>query len=179
MTDVSASPSAVTFAQLLGEGPMARVALEESLAAISSPAFISSESGTIIHANAPGSATAAAAVDGLRGELARAARSLEDPSAAAGALVTALRCAGMPTYYLVVFRAPSSLEARVEQAAQLWDLTPRQREVLALVAEGFANKTIAIKLRCAERTVESHLTAIFDKSGINGRTALVAAMAQR
>ena len=66
----------------------------------------------------------------------------------------------------------------VEEAAKLWELTPRQKATLGLLAEGFSNKTIAVRLGCAERTVESHLTAIFQKSGFDGRNALLASMAR-
>lgn len=45
-------------------------------------------------------------------------------------------------------------------------LTNREREVLALVAEGRSNGAIALLLGIAERTVESHTTQIFMKLGI-------------
>jgi DNA-binding NarL/FixJ family response regulator len=42
-------------------------------------------------------------------------------------------------------------------------LSPREREVLALVAEGLSNKAIASRLFVTERTVEAHVTQIFLK----------------
>ena len=42
-------------------------------------------------------------------------------------------------------------------------LTPRERDVLALVAEGLSNRAIGDRLHVAERTVETHVTAIFQK----------------
>lgn len=49
-------------------------------------------------------------------------------------------------------------------------LTPREREVLALVREGLANKQIARRLGISERTVKAHLTAIYAAIGVQDRT---------
>jgi DNA-binding NarL/FixJ family response regulator len=48
----------------------------------------------------------------------------------------------------------------------LADLTPREREVLELVAEGLANRAIAARLFVTERTVEAHVKQIFMKLGL-------------
>ena len=45
-------------------------------------------------------------------------------------------------------------------------LSPREREVLVLVARGWSNSAIAGQLFLTERTVESHVRAIFTKLGI-------------
>ncbi|MBV8953218.1 MAG: response regulator transcription factor [Solirubrobacterales bacterium] len=45
-------------------------------------------------------------------------------------------------------------------------LTPREREVLALMAEGRSNRAIAEHLVVTERAVEKHVTNIFDKLGL-------------
>src|SRR5206468_341595 len=45
-------------------------------------------------------------------------------------------------------------------------LTPRQREVLQLVAEGHSNKEIASRLNVALKTVETHRTELMDRLGI-------------
>jgi len=42
-------------------------------------------------------------------------------------------------------------------------LTDRERDVLALVAEGYSNRAIADRVHLSERTVESHVTQIFQK----------------
>jgi DNA-binding NarL/FixJ family response regulator len=48
----------------------------------------------------------------------------------------------------------------------LAELTPREREVLALMAEGRTNHAIADQLVVSERAVEKHVTSIFDKLGL-------------
>jgi DNA-binding NarL/FixJ family response regulator len=48
----------------------------------------------------------------------------------------------------------------------LAELTAREREVLALMAEGRSNQAIAEKLAVTERAVEKHVTRIFDKLGL-------------
>jgi DNA-binding NarL/FixJ family response regulator len=49
-------------------------------------------------------------------------------------------------------------------------LTPREREILALVAEGRANKEIARLLAISERTARTHVSNILGKLGLTSRT---------
>jgi two-component system, NarL family, response regulator LiaR len=49
-------------------------------------------------------------------------------------------------------------------------LTPREREVLALVAQGLANKAIARELGVSEKTVKTHVGSILRKLGVTDRT---------
>jgi DNA-binding NarL/FixJ family response regulator len=49
-------------------------------------------------------------------------------------------------------------------------LTPREREVLLMVAQGLPNKQIARRLEISERTVKGHLTHIFERIGVTDRT---------
>ncbi len=46
-------------------------------------------------------------------------------------------------------------------------LTPRERDVLALMAEGRTNNSIAAKLVVTERAIEKHVTSIFSKLGLS------------
>ncbi|RNE50039.1 response regulator [Corynebacterium alimapuense] len=54
-------------------------------------------------------------------------------------------------------------------------LTPRELEVLKLVAEGSSNRGIGHALMLSEATVKSHLVHIYDKLGVRSRTSAVAA----
>lgn len=48
----------------------------------------------------------------------------------------------------------------------LQSLSAREREVLALLAQGGSNSAIAARLRLSEKTVEGHVAAVFDKLGL-------------
>lgn len=52
-------------------------------------------------------------------------------------------------------------------------ITLREHQVLQLVSEGLTNKTIGVKLYISERTVERHLSNIFNKLQVNSRTEAV------
>lgn len=52
-------------------------------------------------------------------------------------------------------------------------LTLREREVLALLAEGFSNRVMADQLGISEHTVKFHVAAIYGKLGVSGRAAAV------
>ena len=60
--------------------------------------------------------------------------------------------------------------AQPRGAAATEPLTPREREVLALVARGFANKRIARELGIAEKTVKTHVGHVLAKLGVADRT---------
>ena len=62
---------------------------------------------------------------------------------------------------------------REVQEAPLQALTPREIEVLRLVAEGCSNREIAEVLHLAEGTVKNHLSVILQKTGSRDRTSAV------
>ena len=51
-------------------------------------------------------------------------------------------------------------------------LSQREREIVALVAQGFKNKEMAEKMFISEQTVKNHLHNIFDKLGVSDRLEL-------
>lgn len=58
-------------------------------------------------------------------------------------------------------------------------LSPREEEVLQLVAEGLSNKDIAHRLIVTENTIKSHVTSIFNKLGVDSRAQAVTVAAEK
>ena len=52
-------------------------------------------------------------------------------------------------------------------------ITPREMEILGLIAQGMSNREIAEKLYVSENTVKTHSSRVFDKLGANRRTQAV------
>ena len=63
----------------------------------------------------------------------------------------------------------SQLLGRRRGDSPLERVTPREREVLELMAEGRSNQGIAERLVITERAVQKHITSIFDKLGLTAR----------
>jgi two-component system, NarL family, response regulator YdfI len=62
--------------------------------------------------------------------------------------------------------------------ANPFNLTEREKEVLAAVALGERSKEIAVKLHITERTVKAHLGSIYQKMGVDSRAGAIAVAAQ-
>jgi DNA-binding NarL/FixJ family response regulator len=56
--------------------------------------------------------------------------------------------------------------------------SPREMDVLKLVAHGLTNKAIAAQLKISERTVQGHIASLFAKLGVSSRTETVVRAAQ-
>ncbi|MGE0363206.1 MAG: LuxR C-terminal-related transcriptional regulator [Vicinamibacterales bacterium] len=71
------------------------------------------------------------------------------------------------------WRAPAGGERGEDRDPLVEALTPREREVLGLLADGVGNREIAQTLGISEHTVKFHLGAIFGKLGAATRTDAV------
>ena len=80
--------------------------------------------------------------------------------------------------------APEALEKLMEMTARQEEapreqLTAREREVLALMAEGLTNRQIADRLTISYSTARFHVSSILGKLGVASRTEAVAVALQQ
>jgi DNA-binding NarL/FixJ family response regulator len=87
-------------------------------------------------------------------------------------LLKAIRAAnaGQPTLHPKAQRHLMKEIATPPQPSPLDALTPREREVLTLIARGLGNKQIAGRLSLSVGTVKGYVSAIFEKLGVQDRT---------
>lgn len=67
-------------------------------------------------------------------------------------------------------------ESRNEAKSKLEKLTPREREVLLLLARGFPNKVVADDLGISPRTIEVHRRQLYEKMGAKSSVELLATL---
>ena len=84
------------------------------------------------------------------------------------------QCLDQPTVTRA-FRSALDREAAVRDAA----LTPREIEIVRMVAEGLRNRAIATRLSISEGTVKVHLHNIYEKLGVDGRLELTLCAQQK
>lgn len=112
-------------------------------------------------------ALVAAGLRGLLSQDARSDRLVSAIQAAAGGMLVVDAEIGEAAFARAGLTPPNSTNQEVES------FTPREREVLTLVAEGLPNKLIARRLNISEHTVKFHLNAILTKLGAQSRTEAV------
>jgi DNA-binding NarL/FixJ family response regulator len=97
------------------------------------------------------------------------------PEASQEELIAAVRCLNLglnvaPPEFLEPLLA--SRFARQDDD-QIDPLTPRETEVLQLLAQGLANKQMALELGISEHTVKFHISSIYSKMGATNRTEAI------
>jgi DNA-binding CsgD family transcriptional regulator len=144
-------------------------ALQQVLTTACNAAFVVSPAGTQ-GANELGRLTLAQ--EGLPLEQALR-RAVEEPAASGDFELSPL---GEPGHFLVLRRGiGAETERRIHLAVARWQLTPRHQEVLRELLKGGGNLEIARTLGCSQRTVETHITAMLERAGVDSRLALLAA----
>ncbi len=80
---------------------------------------------------------------------------------------------------LIASKLRQHLSEQTAKPAAAFDLTPREIEVLQLIAQGKSNKQIAVELVITERTCKFHVSSILSKLEASNRTEAVKIAAQR
>jgi DNA-binding NarL/FixJ family response regulator len=112
--------------------------------------------------------------------LAETSQSMLAPTGAAGVIHRALPADDFVTRLRELVQAHGGQAGSMNgDAARRQSITPRQHEVLSLIALGEPNKRIADALSIAERTVKLHVTALLDSLGARNRTQAVIKAQQR
>ena len=98
----------------------------------------------------------------------------------AAALIKSLQSVASGRYWLAPERMAELVQALAGATpaasetggAAAFKLTPRELEIISLVAAGDGNKSIARACGISEKTVKHHLTNVFDKLGVSSRLEL-------
>lgn len=146
---------------------VASAALGAALEAIPSPAFVVRLPSTVLQANARGRSLLASEHDRTLGIMRSTSPAPRGP--------VRFPIESAPDHAVVVVHdLESDARSRLEAVTRRWGLTPRQSAVLALVAQGESNRTVAGRLGCSEKTVELHVSALLAKTRCLSRSQLVA-----
>lgn len=148
--------------------------LEATLNAIEVPVFVLDAGARIVHGNARGRVLFDEQPILVPRSVERCVRG--EPAELTWKL-SAIEGTPKGPWHLAVLVAPAcapSDSKAVAAAAARWRLTRRQRQVLESVALGLTNADIALGLDIGACTVEYHLSAIFDKVGVDNRATLLA-----
>jgi DNA-binding CsgD family transcriptional regulator len=147
---------------------IAPAALATALEAIRSPAFIVSIPDTVLRANSRGRELLTSSPEGVLALL-------RDASSASPGAPVRIPVEDAPGHLLVILHdREADARSRLAALTPRWGLTPRQAGVLALVAQGESNRSVAGRLGCSEKTVELHVSALLAKTRCSSRSQLVA-----
>ncbi len=85
--------------------------------------------------------------------------------------IRAVKMVANGEFYVDPRLAGSLLRRRIPTELPPATLTPREQQIVRLIAGGLSNKEIGVQLHVSEKTVKSHLGRIFSKLKISGRTS--------
>ena len=88
-------------------------------------------------------------------------------------LVDAVRAAGRGEPFLTASAQQTLIRDFLDRDSEPQELSPREQEVVKLIAEAHTNKEIAEILHLSEKTVESHRARVLQKLGMRDRVELV------
>ena len=169
-TSTAAPSTALETISRAAETSLLAAALHAALDALPVPAAILSASGVVRYSNEAARGLLRRDLRAFSGAI-HGGASPDDPAATFS--VQALDSA--PGGHILALHRRSADPA---PAALRWRrrfrLTGRQTLILEHLARGLASKSIAEILDCSEKTVAFHVSAIFDKTGVDSRAALVA-----
>lgn len=111
--------------------------------------------------------------DDILGAIAAGAAGYLLKAAPAAEVVAGIRSVAAGETALAPSVARALVRAAREPETQPVALSPREAEVLALVAEGLTNRDIGARLFVGEATVKTYLARVFDKLGVSDRTRAV------
>jgi DNA-binding CsgD family transcriptional regulator len=161
------------FERTMGDRDLFAGAFLSALEHFAAPALLVGPGGQVRHANAAGRAWMKVHGRAAYREL-NAALGGRSP----GMEVRPVSAPGWPAYALVTVGSAAmtalSVDQRADAAGQRWGLTPRQRDVLRLLAHGKTNKAISATLGIAEITVEVHVSAVLRRASARSRAELIA-----
>lgn len=86
------------------------------------------------------------------------------------AAVREVRQGGAPMSREIARKVIASFQEPVAAAAGMEGLSPREREILELLAQGFPNKEIAARVGVSDGTVRWHLRHVYEKLHVRSRT---------
>jgi DNA-binding NarL/FixJ family response regulator len=81
-----------------------------------------------------------------------------------------IRQGGAPMSREIARKVIVSFQNPVTASAEVGELSPREREILELLAQGFANKEIAQRIGVSDGTVRWHLRHVYEKLHVRSRT---------
>jgi DNA-binding NarL/FixJ family response regulator len=142
-------------------------AIALALESVPAAVFVVGRTGAVLHANEAGRAMLDRDRRGVEAQVAAALRGT-------GSALHVAALDPQSELRLAVLQRRTDAAPLVLAARARWQLTPRQTEVLQLVGQGLSNRAVAAALRCAESTVELHVTALLARSRCESRAQLVA-----